>query len=91
MVDYSIFAPGKSKKKKRKKERKKTGLCDVISYISLIEELRKAEQESIVMETFIISFARLEDAIIERSMKNFLSRLNCLALELAKQRKAEQS
>ena len=71
MVDYSIFASGKPKKKKRKKERKKTGLCNVISYISLIEELRKAEQESI--ETFIISFARLEDAIIERSMKIFLA------------------
>ena len=37
-----------------------------------------------MVETFIISFARLEDAVIERSMKNFPSRLNCLALELAK-------
>ena len=83
MVDYSIFASGKQKKKK-KKERKKTGFCDVISYISLIEELRKTKQESIMVETFIISFARLEDAVIERSMKNFPSRLNCLALELAK-------
>ena len=82
MVDYSIFASGKQKKKK--KERKKTGFCDVISYISLIEELRKTKQESIMVETFIISFARLEDAVIERSMKNFPSRLNCLALELAK-------
>ena len=44
-----------------------------------------------MMETFIISFARLEDAIIERSMKNFPSKLNCLALKLAKQRKAKQS
>ena len=84
MVDYSIFASGKQKKKKRKKERKKTGFCDVISYISLIEELRKSKQESFMVETFIISFARLEDAVIERSMKNFPSRLNCLALELAK-------
>ena len=84
MVDYSIFASGKQKKKKeRKKERKKTGFCDVISYISLIEELRKTKQESIMVETSIISFARLEDAVIERSMKNFPSRLNCLALELA--------
>ena len=84
MVDYSIFASGKQKKKKRKKERKKTGFCDVISYISLIEELRKTKQESIMVETFIISFARLEDAVIERSMKNLPSRLNCLTLELAK-------
>ena len=84
MVDYSIFASGKQKKKKRKKERKKTGFCDVISYISLIEELRKTKQESIMVETFIISFARLEDAVIERSMENLPSRLNCLALELAK-------
>ena len=84
MVDYSIFASGKQKKKKKKKERKKSGFCDVISYISLIEELRKTKQESIMMETFIISFACLEDAIIERSMKNFPSRLNYLALELAK-------
>ena len=37
-----------------------------------------------MMETFIISFACLEDAIIERSLKNFPSRLNYLALELAK-------
>ena len=71
MVDYSIFASGKQKKKKRKKERTKTGCCDVISYISLIEELTKTKQESIVVETFIISFARLEDAVIERSMKIF--------------------
>ena len=37
-----------------------------------------------MVETFIISFARLEDAVIERSMKNLPSRLNCLAFELAK-------
>ena len=92
MVDYHTFESGKPRKRK-----KENWLVRRHTVYKLNPRIEK-EQQSIVMETFFISFVRLEAAIIERSMKRMFSAelqesellITTNALELAKQRKDEQ-